>query len=60
MWWLWIFWVRSVVWGLGFVGYMGEIERGKMTRQLDDAKGGEGLVWVVWSVSSVWVVGGGY
>ena len=58
--WLWIFWVRSVVWGLGFVGYMGEIERGKMTRQLDDAKGGEGLVWVVWSVSSVWVVGGGY
>jgi len=59
VWWLWIFWVGFVVWGLGFVGYVGEIERGKMTI-LDDAKEGGGLVWVVWSVSSVWVVGGGY
>jgi len=59
-WWLWIFWVGFVVWGFGYVG---EIERGKMTI-LDDAKGGGGgggcLVWVLWSVLSVWGVGGGY
>jgi len=43
VWWLWIFWVGFVVWGLGFVGYVGEIERGKMTI-LDDAKeGGVGV-----------------
>lgn len=57
MWWLWIFWVGFVVWGFGFVGYVGEIERGKMTI-LMMPRGG--LVWVVWSVLSVWVVGGGY
>ncbi len=57
VWWLWIFWVGFVVWGFGYVG---EIERGKMTI-LDDVKGkGGGVVWVVWSVLSVWVVGGGY
>ncbi len=39
------FWVGFVVWGLGFVGYMGEIERGKMTI-LDDARGGGGGVGV--------------
>ena len=46
VWWLWIFWVGFVVWGFGFVGYVGETERG-------DARGG----WYgLFQACGLWVV----